>query len=263
MKKSIILSLVLAAALPTVSLADAASSLLTKVSGGQAKIIQEFNGIGNLKGFVVAPVNGQGQNTIVYVDKNGKYLVSGNVIDAQGQNVTQNDFQKYVTDAMAPKVISAAAQTTWIGQGNPKAPHQAYVIVEPNCIACHMLHKALLPKIKSGQLYVRWIMVAFLKPDSEGKAAAILQAKDPAKAFDQDEIGFNEKTESGSIQPAKNISNDTESKLKANMAFMQKYNFISTPVIIYQDKAHKAQIMNGFVPGKALDKLVNSMSTIG
>ncbi|PIQ42842.1 MAG: thiol:disulfide interchange protein DsbG [Gammaproteobacteria bacterium CG11_big_fil_rev_8_21_14_0_20_46_22] len=257
------LSLVLAAALPVAALAaNPAQNLVEKLTQGQATIVKSFPGIGNLEGFVVKPTQGQGQETVVFVDKDGLYLIPGPVINANGENATQLAVKQQITDPMAPKVIQAAAKTHWFAQGNPKAPHQAYMLVEPNCIACHMLHQTIQPMIKSGQLYVRWIMVSFLKPSSEGKAAAILSAKDPAKAFNTDEANFNTKTESGSINPLSNVSSEIKNQLKDNMGFMQKYNFISTPVIIYKDKDNKAQIMNGFLPGKAMEKLVDTMTTL-
>ena len=261
MKKLITTGLVALATLVAVAQSPAEQVIL-KAAKNQVIIVKQFPSIGNLVGFVISPKAQKNQKTIIYAAKDGQYMIAGSVIDNKGVNITQADYKKYVTDAMAPKVIMAAQKTSWFAQGNPNAPHQAYVIVEPNCIACHMLHQELMPLIKSGKLYVRWIMVAFLKPDSKAKAAAIFQAKDPAKALDTDQQNFNAKTEEGSIQPAKDIDAKSKANLKANFDFMQKYGFIATPVIIYKDSDGKAQITRGFAPGKALIKMVDGMKKL-
>lgn len=261
MKKLITTSLVALATIAAVAQSPA-EQVIEKAAKNQVVIVKQFPSVGNLQGFVVSPKSKSGQKTVIYADKNGQYMIAGAIINKDGVNITQRDYKKYITDAMAPKVITSAKATSWFAQGNPNAPHQAYVIVEPNCIACHMLHQELLPLIKSGKLYVRWIMVAFLKPDSQAKAAAIFQAKNPSDALNEDQKNFNAKTEEGSITPAKDISAASKTKIKANFAFMQKYGFIATPVIIYKNKAGKAQITRGFMPGKALVTMVDGMSKL-
>jgi thiol:disulfide interchange protein DsbG len=239
---------------------SAATQLITKVTQGNAKIIKSFPAIANLEGFVVGPTKGQGQKTIIYADKDGKYMVAGALIGPNGQNITQTDFAKYVTAKMMPKIFANVQKTSWIQQGNAKAPHKAYILVEPNCIACHMLYKGLKAQIKSGQLAVRWVFLAFLKPSSLGQAAAIIQSNDPAKAFAMDEKNFNDKTETGGIAPTKNIDAATKQKIQANMKFMTASNFIGTPVIIYKDSKGEPQVVKGFIPGKALQKTIAGMS---
>ena len=237
-----------------------ALQLVNKITQNNAKIVKQFDGINNLQGFVIAPRQGKGQKTVVYADKKGRYMIAGAVIDKNGQNVTQGDFNKYVTAAMAPKVLTAVQSTHWLQDGNASAPHKVYVLVEPNCVACHMLYKALAPQIKSGQLAVRWIFVAFLKPSSVGKAAAIMQSKNIHQAFAKDEKTFNVQTEVGGIAPSKNITAKTKQQLKTNMQFMTKFNFIGTPVMVYQTKTGTPAVVRGFLPGKALLQSVNTMS---
>lgn len=240
---------------------DAAAQLVNKVTQGRAKITKSFASIGNLEGFVVEPSKGEGQKTIIYADKDGKYVIAGAVITASGENLAQVDFNKYVNSAVAPKVFAAAAKTNWVQEGSAKAPHKAYILVEPNCIACHMLYKELKPMITSGQLAVRWIFVAFMKPQSEAMAAAILQAKSPDKAFAYDEAKFKVQTETGGITPAKSISASTKTKLKQNMAFMTKYRFIGTPVVSFKKSDGSYGLVRGFMRGKGAIDMVDSMSS--
>ncbi len=237
-----------------------AAQLVNKITQGRAKITKQFSSIGNLEGFVVAPSKGPGQKTIIYADKSGKYVIAGAVITANGENLSQVDFNKYVNSAVAPKIFTSAEKTNWVQVGKASAPHKAYILVEPNCIACHMLMKELKPMIDSGQLAVRLIIVAFMKPQSPGMAAAILQAKDPAKAFAADEKNFNVKTETGSIKPASDITAATKKKLQDNMAFMTKYRFVGTPVVSFKKADGSYGLVRGFLPGKAATDMVNSMS---
>jgi thiol:disulfide interchange protein DsbG len=245
----------------SVNLSTPAAKLVTKLARGKIKITQSFDAIGNLEGFVVEPESGKGQKTIVYADKKGQYMFLGNLVNSQGVNLTQSNYQTYINSAMAPKIFTAASKTAWIAEGSKNAPHKAYIMVEPNCIACHMLYEKIKPLIKSGQLAVRWIFVAFLKPDSKAKAAAILQASNPDKAFAYDEAKFNEKIESGGIKPATDISSATKAKIKKNMAFMTKAGFVGTPAVIYKTTKGSYSVMRGFDPALTGKQIVSNMGS--
>jgi thiol:disulfide interchange protein DsbG len=241
--------------------ADSASSMVNKMLKGHGTIKKEFNAVAGLKGFLVAPKSGPGQESIVYADQGGKYLFVGNIIAANGTNLSQQYFQQYVTNATAPKAFAAASKTNWFVMGKTNAPHKAYMLVEPNCSGCHMAYESLKPMIDSGQLAVRFIVVSFLKPDSEAKAAAILTAKDPAKAFAGDEQGFVMSSESGGIKPLKTVDAATKAKIQTNLNFMQNNHFPATPVLIYKTTAGKYEAQVGFPSDpKAGQAIVNSMA---
>lgn len=239
-----------------------AKSLVNKTLKGRATIVKEFDAVGNLEGFVVAPKAAGGQQSVLYADKGGRYIVLGNIISADGKNLYQENYQKYVTGVTAPKAYRDAAKTNWFLMGKKDAPHKTYMIIEPNCSACHMAYERIKPMIASGQLAVRFITVSFLKPDSEGKAAAILTAKDPSAAFASDEKGFVMKTESGGIKPLKTIDTATKAKIKANIAFMQKHQFAATPVFIYKTTKKTYQSQIGF-PGneQGAKTMIDSMAS--
>ena len=239
---------------------DKAAQLVNNLAQGKVKIVKQFDSISNLEGFVIEPTSGPVQQTVVYADKNGSYMIAGAVITSDGQNLAELDYDKYVNAAVAPKIFASAQKTNWIQEGNANAPHKAYILVEPNCMACHMIYGQLHPLISSGQLAVRWIFVAFMKPQSTAMAAAILQAQNPSLAFATDEKGFNVNTETGGVAPAANISAATKKKLDQNMAFMTQYKFIGTPVIAYKASSGDYQVIRGFLPGKPLMDAVNQMS---
>jgi len=233
--------------------ANGAKALVQKIIGPRATIVKQFDAIGNLQGFVIKPAGAPaGQAMIVYADKDGKYMVAGNIINAKKQNLSQQYMAKYVQgpeqkaqEKQMPKVYAAAKKTNWFLDGSPKAPHKAYMIIEPNCSICHIVYQAFAPMIKSGQLAIRPIFVAFLKPNSLGKAAAILQAKEPSEMIHSDESKFVMATEEGGLKAAKKISAATKAKIKQNMAFMKKFGYAGTPVIIYKTNKGEAKVLGG------------------
>ncbi|OGT32218.1 MAG: hypothetical protein A3E87_05380 [Gammaproteobacteria bacterium RIFCSPHIGHO2_12_FULL_35_23] len=239
---------------------DKAKDLVTNLAQGKIKIVKQFDSVSNLEGFVITPTSGPAQQTIVYADKDGNYMIAGAIITPDGQNLAQLDYDKYVNSALSPQIFASAQKTNWIQDGNANAPHKAYILVEPNCMACHMLYNTLKPLISSGQLAVRWIFVAFMKPQSEAMVAAIMQTNNPSLAFATDEKNFNVNTETGGIPPATSVSAATKKKIDQNMTFMTQYQFIGTPVVAYKSTAGDYQVIRGFLPGQALLDTVSQMS---
>ena len=241
---------------------DAARNLVKKTLRGNASIQKEFNAIANLKGFVVGANGSSVPQDIIYADKQGGYLVIGNVISAKGVNLTRQFTTTYITNVIVPKAFAAAGKSNWFLVGNKNAPHKAYMIFEPNCSACHMAYESMKPMIDSGRLAISFITVAFLKPDSAAKAAAILDAKSPSQALLKDESGFDMRTESGGIAPVKTVSAAAKAKLQANIKFMQMYRFNSTPVVLYKTTGDAYQMTMGFPRDKKqVQEIINAMSS--
>lgn len=237
----------------------AAEALLNKLSRDQVTIVQAFPSLGNLQGFVVKPKNGQGAPSLVYVDANGQYAVVGAVLTPEGVNQSEADTQKYINAGSAKDALADSPGTTWIQDGNPNAKHMAYVVADPNCIYCHKLYELTRPAVQSGDLSLRWIWVGFLRDSSPGIAKAILAAKDPAAAMAQNENQFNESQEAGGLPPLSNANSDIEAKYAKNMAFLNKYQFPGTPVLIYQSTDGTPMSLYGISP----DDLNKTISTMG
>ncbi|ODN41880.1 thioredoxin fold domain-containing protein [Piscirickettsia litoralis] len=168
-------------------------------------------------------------------------------------------------ESPADRLLKQVSETKWFSEGKTNAPHQLYLIAEPNCSICHILYDKLKPYVKSGQLSIRWVMVAFIRDNSAGKVAAIWSAQDSVKALAKDEAGFNMAKESGGIEPiaANKIPLNLTMALKGNMIFFQNSGFAGTPSLIYRDKQGKSHI-SGFPRGdiKAfVDKLGKLPST--
>jgi len=159
-------------------------------------------------------------------------------------NVSFNNLS-HKTRQLKLNVFTAAKKTSWFEQGNPNAPHQLYLIAEPNCSACHYLYESIRPYIENGSLKVRWIMVAFLKPSSLDKAATIISDRNPAQALEINESSFNVGTETGGITPTEFISPAAKHVILQNDAFMSIYTFKRTPIIIFKSISGRTEILHG------------------
>ncbi len=239
-----------------------AKALINRATEGKVTVVQEFDAGNNLVGFVVKPKEQAGQQAIIYADKNGKYLLVGALIDAQGNNRTDLDTQKYIQSKVAKQAFKAANNTAWVQDGKSDAKHMMYVVGDPNCVYCHKFYQVTRPFVKSGDLAIRWIWVGYLKPSSAGMAAAILNAKDPAKLLAKNESGFSDRSEQGGIKPLKNPPQAALDKLQKNMDFMSKFQFPGTPVLIYMDQSGQPKTMYGVPQGEDLKKVVEQAQKI-
>lgn len=242
-----------------------AAKLVSKLMNGQGTVTESFPAVNGLTGFVVQ--SNQGNSGIVYADKKGQYLFAGSIINAQGQDLTQVYTNQYVNSKIAGPAYAAATQLNYFTSGSDDAPHKAIVIIDPNCVYCHLMYKEFKPMIDSGQVQIRWLPVAFRDPTSPGKAAALLNAGDNAsKLFDQNEQSFNDKTEEGGLTPLQPNANDAAitkafSEVEANTQFFSKMGFQGTPTILFKQSNRKVTMVPGYVQGQAFQSMVNSMGS--
>lgn len=156
----------------------------------------------------------------------------------------------------ANSVLEAAPQTAWVAQGLGR--RIIYIFFDPNCPYCHRLYTDLRPLIKPYDLTLRWIPVGILTATSRGKAAAILDAKDPAKALDYNEVHYSMNTHSGGI--AEDIpSPKTLARLRVNAALLQRTGMSVVPTMVFRAKNGKAILVQGAPPPKDLKKILDTV----
>jgi len=246
---------------------QAGEHLITKISKGKLAVDSTFKTPFGMTGYVVTP-KGKSQRMIMFTDASGKYLFVGNVISAKGENLTQMYNQKYVMGPMAQKAYKDLVHTHYFADGKGSAPHKAYVVMDPNCIYCHLLFKELRPMIDAGKVQIRWIPVGFLKQDSMGKAAALLHAKTDAervKLLNEDEDTFDMHAEEGGLHPLAHSKSNMSvasaySKAAQNNAFFKKY-LQGTPAIFFKDQSGKVQLIPSYIEKAQLKKAVSQMSS--
>lgn len=161
------------------------------------------------------------------------------------------------TQSRLDGALAAISKATWVGQG--QGNKIVYVFFDPNCAYCPMLYKNLQPLIAQHALQLRWIPVAILDATSLGKAAAILQAKDPKAALDFNEAHYNTQAYTGSI--AEEIpSSVTEARLRTNAALLDQVGIPVVPTMLFRAKSGEAMVIQGALSPVALKKVLDRVA---
>ena len=243
---------------------ESSIAVINKITQNRFNISSNFAVKGHhMTGYVAEPKEG-GQPVIFYSNNQTGDIVYGMLFDKDGTNLTEKYVNKHISPMLAKQMLEDVSAAKWFLIGKESAPHQVYVIGEPNCSACHALFADLKPFVDKGELSIRWIMTAFLKPDSLGKAAAILQADDPAAMLSMNEgKGFDMKKEEGPVKvlPEDQIQDKTKAALKANMLFMAKSGVRGTPAFFYVDNDGKPLRVDGHPQGN-FDALIKTMGKL-
>jgi len=135
-------------------------------------------------------------------------------------------------------------KTVVITEGAKDAKSVLYVFFDPNCYYCNLTWKALQPYEKAG-LQVRWVPVAYQKPSSVGRAAAILEAPDRAAALRENEINYDRPYFDGGIKPMDKVQAELAAQLRANTELMRKFGVPATPLLVWKDKNGNVQLKPG------------------
>lgn len=221
-------------------------ALAKGLQAGRGKLAATFKAAGGLTGYVI--VDTPGRNEIVYTVPGSGLLIVGHVLDAEGKDLNQTYVDQY-----APKIDYAKFESRIVsapsvveGATGSAVKSTIYIFMDPNCIFCHLTWKALRPYEAAG-LQVRWIPMGLLKPDSAGKAAALLDSHAGAMLLEDGEASFDVTHESVGIAAETNVSNDTQAKIKANEALFRELGFYGTPTIFYRGKDGKLTPSQGMV----------------
>ena len=177
----------------------------------------------------------------LYLTADGKHVILGNMYDADGKDLSSEPLQKLVYAPMAKEVWAKFEASNWIQDGNKDAPRTVYLFSDPNCPYCNMFWEQARPWVKSGKVQLRHIMVGIIREDSPGKSAALLAAKDPAKALEDDEKAGK----GSSLKALKDIPAAVQTKLAANMQLMEDLDLQATQAIFYMDAKGELQQQQG------------------
>jgi thiol:disulfide interchange protein DsbG len=216
---------------------------LSKALQNGLKLEKTFHAAGGMNGFIVS--GGPGKNMVVYSPPDNSVLISGQMVDASGNDLSQQYIDQYAPKAdysqFQKRIESAPAIVE--GPAGSKVKSSVYIIMDPNCIYCHLVWKALRPYVAAG-LQVHWIPVAFQQPSSAGKAAALLESKDGAGLLRKGETSYVEEKESLTIDEIP-VSAASKVKLDSNAALMANLGFRGTPTLLYKDKTGKFAAVEG------------------
>ncbi|RGE46948.1 thiol:disulfide interchange protein DsbG [Comamonas testosteroni] len=189
----------------------------------------------------------------IYRLPDGKHWVIGTVIDAQGKDVNAKALHSAVQKPMGQQTWADLERTHWIGDGKPDAPQIAYVFTDPNCPYCNQLWREARPLVQSGQLQLRHILVAVLRPNSEGKAAAILHAPSPEQALASHAQAYadahGKSPDTLGIAALTRIPLSARDALANNLSLMNAMGLRATPATVWKNAQGLVQIRTGMPPG--------------
>lgn len=227
----------------------ALARLVQEASRGQAGIKRTFAGPDGLTGVVLSP-----SGSVAWT--NGRYVFLGAVFDAKGHNLSLLAQQaispqrfRFPTHASAGLLIGTAGPTLTM-------------VADPNCAFCHRdwVH-VLAPRIAAGTLRVRIVPVAIVDPaTARVRAAEILSAPDPGRAWAQDERDFHETTEQGGLPVhGVTVAPVALAAVESNTAafFASSHGTAATPTFVYHARRHvgylSASALRAFLAQGAVD----------
>ena len=159
----------------------------------------------------------------------------------------------------ADRLLAGTDQATAIAEG--KGGRVVWIFFDPNCPYCHKLYERLRPWVGKDNLQFRWVPVGLLTPTSEGKAAALLQARDPLAALRRSENDFNLSAAGpgGGIAPARHIAGKTRMDLQANLSLLQGENMTGVPLMVFRRKDGGAALFMGAPTPAQLAELLRAV----
>ena len=149
--------------------------------------------------------------------------------------------------------LHAVEKASWIAEGN--GAHVVYIFFDPNCPYCHKLYEELRTRVGQNELQVRWIPVGILLPTSLGKAAAILDAKDPLLALRQNEEKFSATDGFGAVGEAF-ASPEAAKHLEQNSELLKQVGGQSVPTLLFRDFTGQINVRQGAPSQQKLDALL-------
>ena len=206
---------------------------------------KRFDAGHGLTGWVVSR---QGHNAIVFTTADQQLLISGNLVDASGENLTQQFANEYIPKPDLKPVYDDLAKATYVDEKPNDTPRRiVYIVFDQNCPYCSVAWTSLRSHVATG-IEARWLPVAYLQANSAGRAAAILGAKDPAGALATNESGYNAQTHQGGLEPAATVPDAVTRALKANDDLLKRLGSTATPTFVWLDDHNAVQTYVGLPP---------------
>lgn len=212
---------------------------------------ERFSTPGGLTGYI-GTVPG-GKQVVFFIPSDGSVAIFGLMLDAHGHNLTQAYLQRFLQGPAAAKSFKELSGRRWIAVGAAHPRRIVYVFLDPNCPFCRDFWQTAQGFYGKG-LQVRYVLVAILGGTSAGKAAAILTAKDPRQALDENERGFRH--HSGAIKPLAKIPDALQKEISDNTNLMQHFGLDGTPGIVWKTETGKIKTSNGLPPMEDLEKIL-------
>src|SRR5208282_2086159 len=116
-------------------------------------VAKRFDAGHGLTGWVVAR---QGHSAIVFTTADQQLLISGNLVDASGQNLTMQFANEYIPKPDLKPVYDDLAKATFIDERPADTPRRiVYIVFDPNCPYCSVAWQSLRSHVATG-VEARW-----------------------------------------------------------------------------------------------------------
>lgn len=214
-----------------------------------ASVVGRFDAPAGLQGYAARY---DGQAVALYLTADGKHVLIGSLLDEQGKDLSQAPLERLVYEPLGKELWARLQASTWIADGRDDAPRVIYVFSDPNCPYCSLFWKQARPWVEAGKVQLRHIMVGMLRPDSAGKAAALLAAKDPRAALDTHEAAGK----ASKLEPLAEVPQRLQQQLDANLELMHEMGGAATPAIYFMDARGRLQQQQGAPRPEALEALM-------
>ncbi len=251
--RATVVLLALSVAMPCMANASPTPLALMPVVAAGFRLLRHFPAVSHLTGWVVAEPNGK--EVVLYTTPGGKTVISGILSNEQGQNLTRQYAALYAKAPNLNRLWSAVRNSYQVTEGPPRARHQIWVVMDPNCAFCHRLWVELRPYERAG-LEVHWIPVGILFASSMPRAAAEL-AGGPKTLYAM-ESKFDVARERGGA-PGITITPQLRRELVTNLALAMKAGIQGTPGIFYRG-AHGALRLEQGVPSPSSLAAITGMA---
>ncbi|MGK0547804.1 thiol:disulfide interchange protein DsbG [Halomonas cupida] len=234
--------------LPLTSLAQQWPAPIQALEEQGLTIHERFDAPGDLTGYATSA---QGREIAVYVTGDGQHAVVGNLVDAEGNNLSVEPLERLVRGPQDAQTWERLEESAWIADGSDDAERIIYMFTDPNCPYCSQFWQAARPWVEAGKVQIRHIMVGILKRDSPRIAISLLAADNPAAALEAHESG-------DPIQPLDTLSPQWERTLQENHSLMQSMGLHATPSLLYHTAEGKLEVTQGMPQG---DNMANVMGS--
>lgn len=179
---------------------DRLSSLVEVASGGEAQLVDAFNGPGGLIGVRMMGRGENGKALIGWVTPGAEVLLIGEGFTRNGAEITGIAAGKYLSGPTKEQALSAAKQASVAAVENRVTPEMALakglkldgytmfkqddpaatilVFVETTCNYCIRLHRTITgmsDEFIANKIQVKWLPVSFSSSESRHAGAQILE----------------------------------------------------------------------------------------
>ncbi|WES70126.1 thiol:disulfide interchange protein DsbG [Superficieibacter sp. HKU1] len=151
----------------------------------------------------------------------------GSGIDSLRASSPQTLFQRELYIPQGRQLWKKLNAAQGIKEGNPEEKRKMVVFADPICPYCKQFRAAARPWISSGKVELNTLLVAVINPKSGQYASAILNADDPAKAWNDDEMSDGKKRP----EPPASTPKETFNLLQCHKQLMDETGAVATPAI--------------------------------